>query len=443
MPKTVKLYVLLAVCAAIYIAMGYCVERTDFTWLISLLFSAFLVSGLLFRYFDDQYKLIAFVSILFRGSLLFSIPALSDDFYRFFWDGTLYANGLNPYLIHPGEYIRGEVLVEHITPSLFEKLNSPNYFTVYPPVCQYLFALASVIGRNISESVLVMKGFILLAEIGSIFLIIKLLRLFKMQQKNVLIYALNPLVIMELSGNLHFEAVMIFFFLLAVYFLKTRQIALSATTLSMAVAVKLLPLIFLPFLLRRLKFQQIITYSMVIAIVLGMLFYPFISQPMLDNLWSSINLYFQTFEFNASIYYLVRSVGFYITGYNVIAIIGPALSGITLLVVLYLAMRKNAVKGSELFVSMLLAVTVYFLLSTTVHPWYITTLVALSVFTKYRYALLWSFLVLLSYASYGSSGFSENFYLLWVEYLLVVGIILYELFRKPLPVSTQQQPPPS
>ena len=228
MRKTVKLYVLLGVCAAIYIAMGYYVERTDFTWLISLLFSAFLVSGLLFRYFDDQYKLIAFVSILFRGSLLFSIPALSDDFYRFFWDGTLYANGLNPYLIHPGEYIRGEVLVEHITPSLFEKLNSPNYFTVYPPVCQYLFALASVIGRNISESVLVMKGFILLAEIGSIFLIIKLLRLFKMQQKNVLIYALNPLVIMELSGNLHFEAVMIFFFLLAVYFLKTRQIALSA-----------------------------------------------------------------------------------------------------------------------------------------------------------------------------------------------------------------------
>jgi len=200
---------------------------------------------------------------------------------------------------------------------------------------------------------------------------------------------------------------------------------------------------FLPFLLRRLKFQQIVTYSVVIAIVLGMLFYPFISQPMLDNLWSSINLYFQTFEFNASIYYLVRSVGFYITGYNVIAIIGPALSGITLLVVLYLAMRKNAVKGGELFVSMLLAVTVYFLLSTTVHPWYITTLVALSVFTKYRYALLWSFLVLLSYASYESSAFSENFYLLWVEYLLVVGIILYELFRKPLPVSTQQQPPPS
>ncbi|MBL4576979.1 MAG: hypothetical protein JKX74_00825 [Flavobacteriales bacterium] len=111
--------------------------------------------------------------------------------------------------------------------------------------------------------------------------------------------------------------------------------------------------------------------------------------------------------------------------------------------VLYLAMRKNAVKGGELFVSMLLAVTVYFLLSTTVHPWYITTLVALSVFTKYRYALLWSFLVLLSYASYESSAFSENFYLLWVEYLLVVGIILYELFRKPLPVSTQQQPPPS
>ncbi|MBL4754212.1 MAG: mannosyltransferase, partial [Flavobacteriales bacterium] len=72
----------------------------------------------------------------------------------------------------------------------------------------------------------------------------------------------------------------------------------------------------------------------------------------------------------------------------------------------------------------------YFLLSTTVHPWYITTLVALSAFTKYQYASLWSFLVLLSYAAYAAQPFQENFYLLGLEYLLLAGFIAYELWRK-------------
>jgi hypothetical protein len=37
--------------------------------------------------------------------LLFAVPALSDDFYRFVWDGRLLFNGINPYTILPADFI--------------------------------------------------------------------------------------------------------------------------------------------------------------------------------------------------------------------------------------------------------------------------------------------------------------------------------------------------
>jgi uncharacterized membrane protein len=64
----------------------------------------------------------------------------------------------------------------------------------------------------------------------------------------VFIYALNPLVIIELTGNLHFEAVMIFFTLLSVWLLVTNKWILASLALTLAISAKLLPIIFLPLL---------------------------------------------------------------------------------------------------------------------------------------------------------------------------------------------------
>jgi alpha-1,6-mannosyltransferase len=74
--------------------------------------------------------------------------------------------------------------------------------------------------------------------------------------------------------------------------------------------------------------------------------------------------------------------------------------------------------------------TAYFLLATTVHPWYITSLVLLSVITSYRYPVVWSVLIILSYAAYRTVPYSENLWLVAVEYIVVFGCIGYELVRK-------------
>ena len=79
---------------------------------------------------------------------------------------------------------------------------------------------------------------------------------------------------------------------------------------------------------------------------------------------------------------------------------------------------------------MLLGISAYFFLSTTVHPWYIATPLILSIFTKYRFALVWSFAVFFSYYAYGNAGFQENLWLVALEYILVYGVFFLEISGK-------------
>jgi hypothetical protein len=71
--------------------------------------------------------------------------------------------------------------------------------------------------------------------------------------------------------------------------------------------------------------------------------------------------------------------------------------------------------------ALLLSLTIYYLLATTVHPWYLTVLVALSCFTGWRYPATWAALAVLSYATYRTSAYQEDLRLVVVEYL---GVLL-------------------
>ena len=83
--------------------------------------------------------------------------------------------------------------------------------------------------------------------------------------------------------------------------------------------------------------------------------------------------------------------------------------------------------------SMLFAVTIYLLFSTTLHPWYLAIPLALSVFTEYRYVIIWSALGILSYFAYSQPNFQENLWVIAVEYVLVLGYFILEFGNKKRP----------
>ena len=87
----------------------------------------------------------------------------------------------------------------------------------------------------------------------------------------------------------------------------------------------------------------------------------------------------------------------------------------------------------ELISAMLLVLSFYFFTATTVHPWYVATLLIMSVFTKYKFPLVWSFVIILSYLAYvnvDKADKSENLWVIAIEYIVVYTVFFWEVFFK-------------
>jgi hypothetical protein len=182
----------------------------------------------------------------------------------------------------------------------------------------------------------------------------------------------------------------------------------------------------LPLLLKRIGFKKSMWFYFFCGITSVLLFVPFIDKQFVGNILSSVGLYFHNFEFNASIFYIVRWAGFETRGYDVIGTAGTILSLIAMLGICSVAIFQKGKDISSLFSAMLFCFTIYFAFATIVHPWYITTLVALSVFTTWRFPLIWSGLIMLTYFTYRNVPYSESLLLVAMEYLFLCGFMVYE-----------------
>lgn len=414
------------------VGLGYFVQQSDFIPIISQYGFFFFLYILIFKYANNK-KDIAFfigVGILLRFILVFALPNLSDDIYRFIWDGRLIVNGHNPFDHLPSYYIEHNISIPGINKALFKELNSPEYFTIYPPVAQGVFAISCwLFPKSILASSISMKLFLFFCEIGSLFFIKKLLTSFRLPSKNILLYALNPLIIIELCGNLHFEAAMIFFLLGAVFFLVQKKNSISAISMALSVASKLLPLMFLSFLIKRLGWKKSFQYFSITGFVIVLLFFPLLSGTFFNNFGASLDLYFQKFEFNASIYFAIRWVGYQVIGYNWIQSAGPALALTVLLGISLATLFEKGYNLANLFEKMLLAICLYLSLATIVHPWYVSLPVVLCLFTSFRFPILWSGLIFLTYINYSYEEYYENLFIVAIEYVLVFSYLIYELVK--------------
>ena len=99
---------------------------------------------------------IVIAGIVFRLCLVFSIPALSDDIYRYVWDGRVQWAGINPYEFAPV----AEELAHVRDALIFPKINHPELPTIYPPIAQIAFW----VGYGISGGILGIKVLLVCAD---------------------------------------------------------------------------------------------------------------------------------------------------------------------------------------------------------------------------------------------------------------------------------------
>ena len=382
------------------------------------------------------------VAVVARLAVIFIFPSLSDDIYRFVWDGQGSINGVNPFMYKPSAIMTGEVTNWSPPPELFAKLNSPDYYTVYPPPSQFIFLIAATLSAgSVFWASVIIKVFLFVAEAITIWLMFKLLKPLGKQYR-VLYYALNPLIIIEYCGNAHTEPLMIVGLVTMVFIFardtRFKQLWPASLVFALATAFKLLPLLTIPALLHRLKVVKSIIWLVMTGVFLGLL-----TIPMFDAVATrtaeSLDLYFRNFEFNASLYYIGRWIGYLTNGYNIIGVLGPILAGVSAIGILLFTALEHKPRVNTWPRAAMFSFLIYFLCSPVVHPWYIGTLVALSVFTYYRFSIVWSGMIFLSYSAYGVLDVSENLWLVGLEYFVVLLVLLYEIvFIKNRPLLTKR-----
>jgi hypothetical protein len=420
-----------ALLSVLTIFLGYYADRTDFIPFILAFLAAFLLYGwLAFGYHNISARHLLWLGVALRLLLLFSIPQMSDDVFRFLWDGRLTVAGYHPFLHIPRYFIDLHTEIPGITPDLFLRLNSPDYFTVYPPVCQAVFAAAGFVSPvEVLPAVVVIKLFMLIFEGYTVWLLWKNRGKFGLPENVAVMYALNPLVILEFSGNLHFEGAMICFLLAGFIALQKDKIVPGAICWALATATKLLPLMLLPAVWKWLGLQKGARFVLFFGLITAVLFSPLLA--VLPNLLESLDLYFRQFQFNASFYYVIRVLGLWLKGWDIGEYSGPALGLLTLAGVIWLALRvRTGDSAPALARTLLFSFFLYLSMAAVVQPWYVAVPMVFSLFTRHRFLILWSGLAALSYSHYNGGQFQEHYWLIALEYIFVWKQLVGEEYRR-------------
>jgi len=183
-------------------------------------------------------------AVLLRIGPLFASPYLSDDIYRYVWDGRVQAAGINPY-----RFVPDSPELEPLQDSrIFPRINRGDYApTIYPPVAQAIFLGATRVSESITWMKTVMVGF----EALAVWILVRLLVSLGLPAERVLIYAWNPLTVWEFAGSGHIDAAAIAFLVFALWARRRNLPALTGITLACAALIKFYPAVVFPALYRR------------------------------------------------------------------------------------------------------------------------------------------------------------------------------------------------
>ncbi|MEX2526935.1 MAG: class I SAM-dependent methyltransferase [Gemmatimonadota bacterium] len=325
----------------------------------------------------------------FRAILLLTTPDLSDDHFRYLWDGLISLQGVSPYALTPLEAAAQGLG----SPILLPLLNSPEYHSVYPPLSQLLFLLPA---WSLSfwgwEGAFRLWRFLLVGVelMGLAFLLRASARdqgktegvgprSWSPRSRLAVLYAWNPLVVLATAGSGHTEALLVpGLAMLALGVMRdTRSWAWAG--LAMAGMVKLIPFVLAPFLLRWSISRSPGWWKAPLwaAAGCGALTVAFWTPGALRNLQDSLNLYVQLFEYNAGLYFLLKDAALSLTGQDQGKLLGPLLRAAFLLGVLVITVRHPVTSGSAWLRGAVAVFSLYLVTATTVHPWYLLWLLPL------------------------------------------------------------------
>ncbi|MGD8890806.1 MAG: hypothetical protein PVF53_20490, partial [Desulfobacterales bacterium] len=353
------------------------------------------------------YTLIFCLGILAR--LLFLQYPVSNDVFRYVWEGYIQNLGFNPYSYHPNHSALVEIARGKLHP-VWLQINHPNLAAAYPPLTLLIFRSLAWVNPSPFLFKMAMIGF----DIGMMIILMLIMIDKRMSPSRLLLYAVNPLVILFIAGEGHFDIIQAFFVCLALYLMRRKKNEITGfISLGLAVLTKYFALVAFPFLVRAENRWK----SMAVLVPL-FLYVPFINAG--ADIFKSLGLFAATFHHNDSVAVLLR----YLFGDQANLISLPLI--LLCLVWIYLFVQNQ-------MRSIYVAIGCLLLFLPTLHPWYLVLMVPFLVFYPSKAWLYLTVAIVFPFpvmaVEFETGIYQEIFWAKYFEYIPFYGLLIWGLFR--------------
>jgi hypothetical protein len=349
---------------ALYVAMGVC-------WL----YACHLVYESRDGSFGERRFVVAamVISIGMRVPLLLTEPVLSDDIFRYVWDGRVANTGINPYLYSPDSSE-----LSPLRDTLYPGINNKDIPTIYPPLMQRFFAAVT----TLSPSVLAMKSALLFVETALIVLLFAMCSGIRAQPQRALVYAWCPLAVVEVSGSGHNDVLAVWLLMGALWALHKGRSSVSMALLAGSGMAKLVGYGLAPLFVRASRLRGWLVMG---AITLA-LAWPYRDAGLLA--FRGLREYGTRWRSNDSLFHVLT---LFVDSENAARVVVGVL--LVAIVVTLVALRVPPLRSCYLTLGAIL------LLTPTVHPWYLLFLLPMLCFFESPAFLFLMVSVVLSYHS--------------------------------------------
>lgn len=361
-------------------------------------------------YLVERYRLglagliiILFGGVIFRLLVLPREPAISDDVYRYQWEGRVQRLHLNPYTVYPAM----PALAGFQDPQHPIKTGT-NVSTLYPPLSEWAFSWV----KTIPGYKRLFTGF----DLAAVALLLALLAAVKQPLHRVVTYAWNPSVVVSFAMCGHHDSLAILTLLIANLLIIHRQAGLAMAFLGLSTISKFFSVLLLPVFLKRTRFIYIGIFAAVA--LAGYLPYLGVGR----RLFQGLSDFAAGWEGNDSLFRLIRLAG------NSKAQAG-LVAGVIILALVAYALKKRL----EPLAACLFLISALLFLSPNAFPWYFTWMVPFLCFYPNVPLLLMTVTCVLGYApvvAYAAGQpYRDSPFILALEYVPVYAWLAVEGLR--------------
>ena len=357
------------------------------------------------------------IAIAMRLVLLPLTPELSDDIYRYLWDGQVQLAGINPY-----RYAPAAIELSEIRTVYRGLINNPDVQTIYPPLAQLAFLAIALAGGAIFQAKLLWLGL----DLGTAWLLGRVASVTgRSRRLTQLLYLWSPLLVVEVAWSGHLEPLGLFALVLVILLARAPLGAGAATAL--AALTKFAPVVAVPALTRRLGVRFLLGFVVTAALLYAP--YAFAGR----GLFAGLTTYAENWWFMKGPFTLLEAV-----------LPGPmaaryAAGALVLGVVAWTTWQRYRPERALFWI-----LGAGMILTPTLHPWYVLWMLPLAALRASRTWILMTGLSFLGY--FGLASFQDTGQwpqpiavrlLLWVPFLVLLGIDAAKVWHERVPLRAQ------